>query len=42
MLQVFRNALALPDLRKRILFTVVILVIYQLAANVPGLRASGP
>src|SRR5512135_3765689 len=35
MLQVFRNALALPDLRKRILFTVVILVIYQLAANVP-------
>ncbi len=35
MLQVFKNALALPDLRKRILFTVVILVIYQLAANVP-------
>jgi preprotein translocase subunit SecY len=35
MLQVFKNALALPDLRRRILFTVVILVIYQLAANVP-------
>ncbi len=35
MLQVFRNAFALPDLRKRILFTLGILVIYQLAAHVP-------
>ncbi|HSD83355.1 MAG TPA: preprotein translocase subunit SecY [Anaerolineae bacterium] len=35
MLQVFKNAFALPDLRKRIFFTVVVLVIYQLAANVP-------
>ena len=35
MLQVLRNALALPDLRKRILFTLGILVIYQLAAHVP-------
>ncbi len=35
MLQVFRNAFALPDLRKRILFTLFILLIYQLAAHVP-------
>jgi preprotein translocase subunit SecY len=35
MLQVFRNAFALPDLRKRILFTIGILVLYQLAAHVP-------
>jgi preprotein translocase subunit SecY len=35
MLQVFRNAFALPDLRKRILFTLGILVLYQLAAHVP-------
>ncbi len=35
MLQTFRNAFALPDLRKRILFTLGILVIYQLAAHVP-------
>ncbi len=35
MLQVLRNALALPDLRKRILFTLGILVIYQLASHVP-------
>ena len=35
MLQVFKNAFALPDLRKRILFTLGILVIYQLAAHVP-------
>jgi preprotein translocase subunit SecY len=35
MLQVFRNAFALPDLRKRLLFTAGILVLYQLAAHVP-------
>ncbi len=35
MFQVFKNAFALPDLRKRILFTVGILVLYQLAAHVP-------
>ena len=35
MLQVFRNAFALPDLRKRMLFTIGILVLYQLAAHVP-------
>jgi preprotein translocase subunit SecY len=35
MLQVFRNAFTLPDLRKRILFTLGILVVYQLAAHVP-------
>ncbi len=35
MLQTFRNALALPDLRKRILFTLGILVLYQMAAHVP-------
>ena len=35
MLQTFRNALALPDLRKRIFFTLGILVLYQMAAHVP-------
>jgi preprotein translocase subunit SecY len=35
MVQVFKNAFALPDLRKRILFTLGILVLYQLAAHVP-------
>jgi preprotein translocase subunit SecY len=35
MFQVFKNAFALPDLRKRILFTLGILVLYQLAAHVP-------
>jgi len=35
MLQVFKNAFALPDLRKRILFTLGSLVLYQLAAHVP-------
>ncbi len=35
MLQVFRNAFALPDLRKRLLFTIGILVLYQLAVHVP-------
>ena len=35
MLQVFKNAFALPDLRKRIIFTLGILVMYQLAAHVP-------
>ncbi len=35
MLQVFKNAFALPDLRKRILFTLGVLVLYQLAAHVP-------
>jgi len=35
MLQVFRNAFALPDLRKRMLFTIGILVLYQMAAHVP-------
>ena len=35
MLQVFKNAFTLPDLRKKILFTLGILVVYQLAAHVP-------
>src|SRR5512136_179435 len=35
MLQVFKNAFALPDLRTRILFTLGILVLYQSAAHVP-------
>ena len=43
MLQVFRNAFALPDLRKRLLFTIGILVLYQLAAHVPvpGVNQAG-
>jgi len=35
MLQAVRNALRLPDLRKKIIFTFIVLVIYRLAAHVP-------
>jgi preprotein translocase subunit SecY len=35
MLQAVSNAFKLPDLRKKIIFTVVILVIYRFAAHVP-------
>lgn len=35
MIESMRAAFALPDLRRRILFTVGILIIYRLAANIP-------
>ncbi len=35
MIQAVRNAFLLPDLRKKILFTLLILLIYRLAAHVP-------
>jgi len=35
MIDSMRAALALPDLRRRILFTVLILVIYRLLSNIP-------
>ena len=35
MIESVRNAFALPDLRRRILYTLLILVIYRLAANIP-------
>ncbi|MEW5985790.1 MAG: preprotein translocase subunit SecY [Chloroflexota bacterium] len=35
MIESVRNAFALPDLRRRILFTVGMLVIYRLVANIP-------
>ncbi|MBX7214397.1 MAG: preprotein translocase subunit SecY [Thermoflexales bacterium] len=35
MLQALRNALALPELRNRILFTVFILVVYRLISHIP-------
>jgi len=35
MLQAVSNAFKLPDLRKKIIFTMVILVIYRFAAHVP-------
>ncbi|MCD6518672.1 MAG: preprotein translocase subunit SecY [Anaerolineae bacterium] len=35
MLQALSNAFKLPDLRKKIIFTLVILVIYRFAAHVP-------
>jgi preprotein translocase subunit SecY len=35
MIQALKNAFALPDLRRRILFTLLILVLYRLAAHVP-------
>jgi len=35
MLEALRNALKLPDLRRRILYTLLILVIFRLASNIP-------
>jgi preprotein translocase subunit SecY len=35
MIQAVRSAFALPDLRKKILYTFLILVIYRLAAHIP-------
>lgn len=35
MIQAFRNALALPDLRRKLLYTLIILIVYRLAAHVP-------
>jgi preprotein translocase subunit SecY len=35
MLQALRNALVLPELRNRILFTIFILAIYRLIAHIP-------
>jgi preprotein translocase subunit SecY len=42
MIQAVRNAFALPDLRKKILYTFLILGIYRLAAHVPvpGVQAT--
>jgi len=39
MIEALKNALRLPDLRKRIIFTVVILTVYRLAAQIaiPGI-----
>jgi preprotein translocase subunit SecY len=43
MIQAVRNAFALPDLRKKILYTFLILAIYRLAAHVPvpGVNTAG-
>ncbi|HET92409.1 MAG TPA: preprotein translocase subunit SecY [Chloroflexi bacterium] len=35
MIQALQNAMALPDLRRKLLYTLLILVIYRLAAHVP-------
>ncbi|MBL7065011.1 MAG: preprotein translocase subunit SecY [Anaerolineae bacterium] len=35
MIKALRNAMALPDLRRKLLYTLLILVIYRLAAHVP-------
>ena len=35
MLQALRNAIVLPEIRNRILFTVFILVIYRLVSHIP-------
>ena len=43
MLQAVRNAFKLPDLRRKLLITFLILVVYRLAAHVPvtGVNAEG-
>jgi len=35
MIQALRNAMTLPDLRRKMLYTLLILIIYRLAAHVP-------
>ena len=35
MIQAVRNAFSLPDLRKKILYTLLILAIYRLFCHVP-------
>lgn len=35
MIEAIRNALTLPDLRRKILFTVLVLIAYRAAAHVP-------
>jgi len=35
MIQALRNAMVLPDLRRKLLYTLLILVVYRLAAHVP-------
>ena len=35
MIQAIRNALTLPDLRRKLVYTLLILVIYRVAAHVP-------
>ena len=35
MIQALRNALNLPDLRRKLLYTLLVLVVYRLAAHVP-------
>lgn len=39
MLQAFRNALKIPDLRKKIVYTILLLVVYRIGAHItiPGL-----
>ncbi|MBA3906740.1 MAG: preprotein translocase subunit SecY [Pseudonocardiales bacterium] len=42
MLSAFRSALATPDLRKKILFTLGIVAVYRLGANIPSPGVSYP
>jgi preprotein translocase subunit SecY len=35
MIQALRNAMSLPDLRRKLLYTLLILIVYRLAAHVP-------
>ncbi len=35
MFEALRNALKLPDLRRRILYTILVLIIYRMASNIP-------
>ncbi len=36
MIEALRNAWKLPDLRRRMLYTLLILVIFRMASNIPG------
>jgi len=35
MIETFKNAFKIPDLRKKLVFTLIILILYRLGASVP-------
>ena len=42
MLSSLRNIFKVPDLRNKVLFTILMIVLYRFGAHLPGARASTP
>ena len=42
MIQTFKQAWKIPEMRKKLLFTLMILVIFRLGSNVPVLASTEP